>query len=84
MEEHVKDYIFLRILRNTAGVGTDNMLKLYLAIIRPILEYALPVWKAIPEYLSYKIESVQRRALKIINPREEIMTNFQNCSTWRK
>ena len=65
----------LRILRK-AGVGTDNMLKVYLAIIRPILEYALPVWQAIPEYLSYKIESVWKRALKIINPGEEIMTNF--------
>jgi hypothetical protein len=44
------------------------MLKVYLAIIRPILEYALPVLQAIPEYLSYKIESVWKRALKIINP----------------
>jgi hypothetical protein len=34
------------------------------------------VWQAIPEYLSYKIESLQRRALKMINPGEEIMTNF--------
>ena len=47
------------------------MLKVYLAIIRPILEYAVPVWHAIPEYLSQKIESVQKRALKIIKPGEE-------------
>ena len=47
------------------------MLKVYLAIIRPILEYAVPVWQAIPEYLSQKIESVQKRALKIIKPGEE-------------
>jgi hypothetical protein len=52
------------------------MLKVYLAIIRTILEYAVPVWQAIHEYLSYKIESVQRRAIKIINPGEQIMTNF--------
>ena len=31
----------------------------------------MPVWQAIPEYLSHKIESVQRRALKIIKPGEE-------------
>lgn len=77
-KEHV-DYIYkrackrlyaLRILRR-AGVGTDNMLKVYLAIIRPILEYAVPVWQAIPEYLSNKIESVQRRAFKIIKPGDE-------------
>jgi hypothetical protein len=46
----------LRILRK-AGVETNKML-------RPILEYAVPVWQAIPEYLSHKIESVQRRAPK--------------------
>ena len=59
----------LRILR-TAGVETNKMLKVYFTIIRPILEYAVPVWQAIP-YLSHKIESVQRRALKIIKPGEE-------------
>ena len=60
----------LRILRK-AGVETNKMLKVYFTIIRPILEYAVPVWQAIPEYLSHKIESVQRRALKIIKPGEE-------------
>ena len=52
------------------------MLKVYLAIIRPILEYAVPVWQAIPEYLSQKIESVQKRALKIIKPGEESYEEF--------
>ena len=60
----------LHILRK-AGVETNKMLKVYFTIIRPILEYAVPVWQAIPEYLSHKIESVQRRALKIIKPGEE-------------
>ena len=60
----------LRVLRK-AGVEVKNMLKVYLAIIRPILEYAVPVWQAIPEYLSQKIESVQKRAFKIIKPGEE-------------
>ena len=73
LKEYV-DYIYkrackrlyaLRILRR-AGVGTDNMLKAYITIIRPLLEYAGPVWQAIPEYLSNKIESVRRRAFKII------------------
>ena len=60
----------LRVLRK-AGVEVKNLLKVYLAIIKPILEYAVPVWQAIPEYLSQKIESVQKRALKIIKPGEE-------------
>ena len=73
-KEHIA-YIYgkeysLRVLRK-AGVEVKNMLKVYLAIIRPILEYAVPVWQAIPEYLSQKIESIQKRALKIIKPGEE-------------
>ena len=60
-EKLAKYYIYsLRILRK-AGVEVKNMLNVYLAIIRPILEHAVPVWQAIPEYL----------ALKIIKPREE-------------
>ena len=60
----------LRVLRK-AGVEVKNMLRVYLAIIRPILEYAVPVWQTIPEYLSQKFESVQKKALKIIKPGEE-------------
>ena len=37
-------------------------------MIRPILEYAVPVWQSIPEHLCQKIESIQRRALRIIFP----------------
>ena len=35
-------------------------------VVRSIVEYALPVWAAIPSYLDELIESVQRKALKII------------------
>ena len=34
--------------------------------VRPILEYAVKVWQDIPDYLSDRIESVQKKALKII------------------
>ena len=36
--------------------------------VRSILEYAAAAWQDIPEYLSSKLESVQRRALKVIFP----------------
>ena len=32
------------------------------------VKYAVPVWQSIPDYLSAKIESIQKRALKIIFP----------------
>ena len=35
------------------------------SIVRSIVEYASPVWAAIPLYLDELIESVQRKALKI-------------------
>ena len=38
----------------------------YCSIVRSIFKYASPVWAAIPLYLDELIESVQRKALKII------------------
>ena len=73
------DYIFkkackrlysLRILRR-AGVGSLSILKVYLTIIRPILEYAVPVWQSISNIWSDKLETIQKRALKIIFPSAE-------------
>ena len=36
---------------------------------RPILEYGVQVWQDIPEFLSNKLESVQKMALHIMYPR---------------
>ena len=46
----------------------QDMLKVFRSSVRPILEYALQVWQDIAVYLSDRIESVQKRALKIIYP----------------
>ena len=55
----------LRVLRR-AGVDQKNLLKVYLCTVRPVLEYAVPIWQNIPDYLSKEIELVQKRAFKII------------------
>ena len=60
----------LRVLRR-ARVSQCNMLRIYLASVRPVLEYAVPVWQDIPAYLSEAIERVQKRALNIIYPEAE-------------
>ena len=60
----------LRVLRR-AGVSRASILKVYLTTIRPVLECALPVLQYIPDYLADVIESVQKRALKIVFPAEE-------------
>ena len=64
----------LRVLRR-AGVSQANILKIYLSTVRPVLEYAVPVWQAIPDYLSVTIEQIQRRALYIIYPEAESYTH---------
>ena len=42
--------------------------KVYTTVVRPALEYAASVWQNIPDFLSYKIESIQKRAMRIIFP----------------
>ena len=45
-----------------------SILKVYLTTIRLILEYGVQAWQDIPEFLSNKLESIQKRALHIIYP----------------
>ena len=43
-------------------------MQVYCSIVRSVLEYACPVWAALPKYLDDAIESVQKRALRIVLP----------------
>ena len=52
----------LRILKKV-GVNREGILKVYLTTIRRVLEYGVQVWQDIPEFLSNKLESIQKRAL---------------------
>ena len=52
-----------------AGLDSVDLLAFYGSVIRPVLEYACPVWHtslAVADYA--KIESIQRRAMRIIEP----------------
>ena len=55
----------VRLLRRD-GVEEQDMLKVSRSSVGPILKYALQLWQDIPDYLSDRIESVQKRALNII------------------
>ena len=58
--------LFVRRTLKRVGLGTNNLVVVYCIIVRSIVEYASPVWAAIPLYLDELIESVQRKALNII------------------
>ena len=52
-----------------AGIRQNDLVKMYVSIIRPVLEYACPVWStSLPTYLSDAIEMIQKRVLRSIHP----------------
>ena len=54
--------------RTKSGLTIKQLVQVYCSIVRSVLEYACPVWAAPPKYLDDAIESVQKRALRIILP----------------
>ena len=57
----------LRVLRRS-GLNTSDLVCVYTSLIRSVVEYASPVWAALPTYLSDLIESIQVKSLRIIYP----------------
>ena len=58
-------YMLTRCKR--AGVTKDDMIGIYCSLIRPILEYCCVIWhSSLPQYLHDALESIQKRAVKII------------------
>ena len=63
-------YVFyiLCILR-CSNVSTSDLVTVYVTLIRPLLEYGCIVWHfSLPLCLSDRLESIQKRALRIILP----------------
>ena len=57
---------FLRQLKR-ANIPTKDLLTFYITCVRPVAEYACPVFhNALPAYLSAELEKLQKRAMRII------------------
>ena len=56
---------YLRVCR-TAHLPRDIGLTTYITKIRPVLEYASPVWGGLPVYLEEDLQRVQNRCLNVI------------------
>ena len=58
----------IRVLQR-GGVPPQDLLHVYYALVRSVLEYCCVIWhNSLPKYLSKNIEMVQKRALRIILP----------------
>ena len=63
-----KRLYIIRTLRRS-GVPAEDLLEIYFATIRSMLEYCCVVWhNTLPSYLANQLERVQKRALRIISP----------------
>ena len=84
-----KRLYFLTQLKR-AKVGIDELVLFYSTCIRPILEYACPVFhNSLSSYLSNDLEMIQKRALRIIQPWIPYidtlsLTGLQHLSTRRE
>ena len=62
-----------------AGVNSVDLLAFYKSVIRSVLEYAFPVWHTSQTVAdSSRIESIQRRAMKIIELELEYDARVRN------
>ncbi|XP_015778385.1 PREDICTED: RNA-directed DNA polymerase from mobile element jockey-like [Acropora digitifera] len=67
----------LRVLKRS-GAPAKDLIIVYCAFIRPVLEYASPVWHfSFTQSLSDQIEHIQKRALKIVFPEDSYSTSLE-------
>ncbi len=61
--------IFTIYQLHRAGIRQCDLLRVYVSVIRPVLEYACPVWHtSLPMYLSDNIETIQKGCIRTLFP----------------
>ena len=61
--------VFLIDQLKRAGIGQCDLIRIYISVIRPVVEYACPAWRTnLTKYLSDNIELIQKRCMKTIFP----------------
>ena len=59
--------VFLIYQLKRAGIGQCDLVRIYISVIRPVVEYACPAWHTnLPKYLSDNIELIQKRCMKTV------------------
>ena len=54
------------IRRNITNRSSEGMLILYKTLVRPILEYCIPVWRPYAKMDIFKLKKIQKRFTKMI------------------
>ena len=58
--------IYMLYQLKRAGVNKADLVTIYISVVRPVVEYACPVWHTnLPIYLSENIEMIQKRAVRV-------------------
>ena len=56
-----------------AGISQLDLVTVYISVVRPVLEYACPVWHTnLPKHLSDSIELIKKSCIEIHIPRQEL------------
>ncbi|MEW8547348.1 MAG: ribonuclease H family protein, partial [Candidatus Thiodiazotropha sp.] len=55
----------IREVKGIARMSTRNLIRLYVSMVRPILEYGCTVWQTVSKSELKKLEAVQRKALAL-------------------
>ena len=70
--------IFLLSLKR-AGATLSDLVKAYCTFVRPVLEYAAPVWhSSLSSHQSEQLERVQRQTLRIFLPEQSYRLSLQS------
>ena len=61
--------VFLIYQLKRAGIGQCDLVRIYISVIRPVVEYTCPACHTnLPKYFSENIELIQKRCMKTIFP----------------
>ena len=59
----------IKKLLSGSAIGQCDLVRIYISVIRPVVEYACPAWHTkLPQYVSDNIELIQKRCMKTIFP----------------
>ena len=61
--------VFLIYQLKRASIGQCDLVRIYISVVRPVVEYACPAWHTnLPKYVSDNIELIKKRCMKTISP----------------